>query len=143
MKVVQLLGLWGPWRCRVCRDTDCPHGRSYGPRRRSSEVAQSCPTTTLSMAFSRREYWSGLPFPSPEVFPTQGWNPGLPHCRQTLYRLNYQVQLAVVLSLILIEKEICSTWTFEPEPTLIPNSSAAKLTVRDNPSLPCRGLNKK
>ena len=31
-----------------------------------------------SMAFSRQEYWSGLPFPSP----TQGLNPGLPHCRQ-------------------------------------------------------------
>ena len=22
------------------------------------------------------------------IFPTQGWNPGLPHCRQTLYRLS-------------------------------------------------------
>ena len=24
------------------------------------------------------------------IFPTQGWNPGLPHCRQTLYRLSHQ-----------------------------------------------------
>ena len=24
------------------------------------------------------------------IIPTQGWNPGLPHCRQTLYRLSYQ-----------------------------------------------------
>ena len=23
-------------------------------------------------------------------FPTQGWNPGLPHCRQILYQLSYQ-----------------------------------------------------
>ena len=40
-----------------------------------SEVAQSCPTlcqrwtvahqAPLSMGFSRQEYWSGLPFPSP------------------------------------------------------------------------------
>ena len=40
-----------------------------------SEVAQSCPTlcdtwtvahqVPLSMEFSRQEYWSGLPFPSP------------------------------------------------------------------------------
>ena len=40
-----------------------------------SEVAQSCSTlcdlltvahkTPLSMGFSRQEYWSGLPFPSP------------------------------------------------------------------------------
>ena len=33
MKVVQLLGLWGPWRRQVCRDTDCLHCRSYGPVR--------------------------------------------------------------------------------------------------------------
>ena len=37
-----------------------------------------------SMGFSRQEYWSGLPFPSPGVFPTQGAKPGLLHCRQTL-----------------------------------------------------------
>ena len=43
-----------------------------------------------SMGFSRQEYWSGLPFPSPGNFPTQGSNPGLPHCRQTLYRLSHQ-----------------------------------------------------
>ena len=24
------------------------------------------------------------------IFPTQGWNPGLSHCRQTLYCLNHQ-----------------------------------------------------
>ena len=30
MKVAQLLGLWGPWQCQVCRDTDCLHHRSYG-----------------------------------------------------------------------------------------------------------------
>ena len=38
----------------------------------------------LSMGFSRQEYWSGLPFPSPGIFPTQGSNLGLWHCRQTL-----------------------------------------------------------
>ena len=45
-----------------------------------------------SMEFSRKEYWSGLPFlsPSPEDLPTQGSNPGLLHCRQTLYYLSYQ-----------------------------------------------------
>ena len=31
----------------------------------------------LSMAFPRQEYWSGLPFPTPGIFPTQGWNPCL------------------------------------------------------------------
>ena len=42
-----------------------------------------------SMGFSRQEYWSGLPFPSPGNFPTQGSNPGLPHCIQTLYYLSH------------------------------------------------------
>ena len=27
------------------------------------------------MEFSRQEYWSGLPFPSPGIFPTQGSSP--------------------------------------------------------------------
>ena len=43
----------------------------------------------LSMGFSRQGYWSGLPFPSPGIFPTQGSNSGVLHCRQTLYRLSH------------------------------------------------------
>ena len=43
-----------------------------------SSVAKSCPTLAthrvylpapLSLGFSRQEYWSGLPFPSPGDFP--------------------------------------------------------------------------
>ena len=49
-------------------------------------VAHQAP---LSMGFSRQDYWSGLPFPSPGIFPTQGLNPGLLHCRQILYCLSY------------------------------------------------------
>ena len=26
------------------------------------------------------------------IFPAQGLNPGLPHCRQTLYHLSYQLR---------------------------------------------------
>ena len=68
-------------------------------REKESEVAQSCQTAmpwivahqaALSMEFSRPEYWSGLLFPSPGDLPTQGSNPGLPHCRQMLYLLSYQ-----------------------------------------------------
>ena len=46
----------------------------------------------LSMEFSRQEYWSGLPFPSPGDLPnlTQGSNPSLHHCRQILYCLSHQ-----------------------------------------------------
>ena len=47
-------------------------------------VARQAP---LSTGFSRQEYWSGLPFPSPEDLRDLGWNPGLPHCRQVLCRL--------------------------------------------------------
>ena len=39
-------------------------------------VASQAP---LSMGFSRQEYWSGLPFPFPGIFPTQGWNLHLFH----------------------------------------------------------------
>ena len=58
-------------------------------------VIKLCPTLAipwtvacqvpLSKGFSRQEYWSGLPFPSPEDLPTQGLNLGLLHCRQILY----------------------------------------------------------
>ena len=46
----------------------------------------------LSMGFFRQEYWSGLPFPSPGFFPTQGLNLSLLrllHCRQILYPLSH------------------------------------------------------
>ena len=51
-------------------------------------VAKSCPTlcnplacshqAPLSLAFSRQEYWSGLPFPSPEDLPDWGIEAGSP-----------------------------------------------------------------
>ena len=41
----------------------------------------------LSMDFSRQEYWSGLPFPSPgESSQPRDWT----HCRQILYCLNHR-----------------------------------------------------
>ena len=51
-------------------------------------LAKSCPTLVtpwtvacqapLSMGFSRQEYWSGLPFPSPGDLPNPGIEPGSP-----------------------------------------------------------------
>ena len=60
-------------------------------------VAKLCPTlfdpmdcvacqAPLSRGFPRHKYWSGFPFPSSGIFPTQGSNPRLLHCRQILYR---------------------------------------------------------
>ena len=53
-----------------------------------SLVTKSCPTLAipwtvacqapLSTGFSRREYKSGLPFPSPEDLPNPGIEPGSP-----------------------------------------------------------------
>ena len=53
-----------------------------------SEVTQLCPTlcdpwtvayqAPLSMEFSRQEYWSGLPFPSPRALPDPGIEPRSP-----------------------------------------------------------------
>ena len=53
-----------------------------------SEVAQSCltlcdpmdysPPGSPSMEFSRQEYWSGLPFPSPGDLPDPGTEPRSP-----------------------------------------------------------------
>ena len=36
------------------------------------------PQAPLSMEFSRQEYWSGLPFPSPGDLPDTGIKPGSP-----------------------------------------------------------------
>ena len=43
-----------------------------------------------SWAFSRQEYWSGLPCPSPGDLPDLGLNLGLLHCRHILYCLSHQ-----------------------------------------------------
>ena len=39
----------------------------------------------LSMEFSRQEYWSGLPWPSPGDLTDQELIPSFLHCRQILY----------------------------------------------------------
>ena len=51
-------------------------------------VAKSCPILVtawtiacqgpLSMGFTRQEYWSGLPYPSPRDLPNPGIEPGSP-----------------------------------------------------------------
>ena len=58
-------------------------------------VAWLCPTlcdpmtvnlqAPLSMSIPSQEYWCGWPFLLQGIFPTQGFNPSLLHCRQSLY----------------------------------------------------------
>ena len=49
------------------------------------ETVAHQPTSPLSMGFPRQEYWSGLPSPSPGVFPAKGPNLGLYVGRQILF----------------------------------------------------------
>ena len=48
------------------------------------------PRTIQSMEFSRPEYWSGSLSLLQGIFPTQGSNPGLLHCRWILYHLSHK-----------------------------------------------------
>ena len=48
------------------------------------------PWTVHSMEFSRPEDWSGKPFLLQGIFPTQGYNPGLPHWGRILYQLSHK-----------------------------------------------------
>ena len=73
-----------------------------------SEVAQSCRTLCDPMDYSLTRFlhpWDlsgkktgvGCHFLLQEIFLTQGLNPGLPHCRQTLYRLSHQGRWCVYI----------------------------------------------
>ena len=62
-----------------------PSSQSYGFSRKSLSYVRlfETPWTTAnqsppSRGFSRPEYWSGLPFPSPEDFSDPGIKPGSP-----------------------------------------------------------------
>ena len=70
------------------------HLVGYSPR--SVKVAQLCLTlcdpmdsTVQGILPARILEWAAFPIPG-GIFPTQGSNPGLRHCRQILYQLSYQ-----------------------------------------------------
>ena len=63
------------------------------------------------MGFSRQEYWSGLPFPTPGD-PPQGWNLDLLHCRQILYHLSHQVSESMSSHPVLREFTLSSAVLF-------------------------------
>ena len=59
------------------------------------KVAQLCPTVCNPIDYTfhgilqaRILVWVAVPF-SKGISPTQGSNPGLPHCRQILYQLSH------------------------------------------------------
>ena len=67
-----------------------------------------------SMGFSRQEYRSGFHFLLQEIFPTQGSNAGLPHCRQTLYCLSHQGNPGAMLNKSLIQSSVDGGTVFPP-----------------------------
>ena len=63
------------------------------PEQLQVKVTQSCPTLCDPMDYTVRGILQARILEwdlSQEIFPTQGWNPGLPHCRQILYQLSHQ-----------------------------------------------------
>ena len=60
-----------------------------------------------SMAFSRQEYWSGLPFPSPGVLPNPGIKPRAPALQAVSKRNQSNFPLTIfILSKVYIYGEV-------------------------------------
>ena len=86
------------WSCHVSKElTHVKHSVKVKWKCWSLSCLQLCIPMDYSLPASsvhgilQKEYWSGLPFPSPRHL--QGSNPGLPHCRQILYGLSHQRSL--------------------------------------------------
>ena len=89
--------------------------QEYCEREAKVKVAQSCPTLCDPMDCivhgilqARKLEWVVSPL-FQEIFPTQGLNPGLPHCRWILYQLSHQGS-----------PEYCNRLSF-PSPGDLPN----------------------
>ena len=101
-------------------------------------VNQLCPSlcdpmgyslpVSLSMEFSRQEYWSGLPFPSPRDLPYPGIKPGSPALQADFYHLSHQGSPDAIntiqLSSDTVNHEMASDCTGEGlSPTRLPSTS--------------------
>ena len=80
------------------------------------------------MGFSRQEYWSGLPFFFPQgIFPTQGLNPSLPHCRQSLHHLSHDYGLTKQETLLGRGARVESQRVREPRRIALPCGSQSRV----------------
>ena len=61
------------------------------------------------------------------IFPTQGSNPGLPHCRQTLYSLNHQGSLAAAAKLLQSCPTLCDPRDSSPPGSPVPGILQARI----------------
>ena len=65
------------------------------------------------MEFSRPEYWMGSLSLLQGIFPTQGSNPGLLHCRQILYQLSNQGSPNLYADALTPKITVCGDWTYK------------------------------
>ena len=66
------------------------------------------------------------------IFPTQGLNPGLPHCRQILYQLSYQGSPTYSFSSVQSLSRVClfaTPWTAARQPFLSITNSRSLLKL--------------
>ena len=93
------------------------------------KVASSCPTLWPHRLYSPWHFlgqntgMGGHAFLQ-GIFPTQGSNPALLHCRQTLYRLSYLY--LVVISITCVHAQLCLTFC-EPMNCSPPGSSLHRI----------------
>ena len=73
MSPTEVLGV-GMRSCSFRDTTAVSHSSVFDSVTPRTEARQA----PLSMGFSREEYWSGLPFPSPEDLPDPGMEPRSP-----------------------------------------------------------------
>ena len=77
------------------------------------------PTRLLCLRkFPGKNIWVGCHFLLQGIFPTQGWNPGLLHCRQILYHLSHQVSpfYPWLVPQLLSLKGVLNPWTTREVP---------------------------
>ena len=96
------------------------------------KVAQSCPTlwdpmdytyTVHGILQARILEWVAFPF-SRAIFPTQGSNPGFPHCRRILYQLRHdRSQIISMCSFLLL----FSCWVMSDSAT--PQAAACQASL--------------
>ena len=70
-----------------------------------------------SMEFSRQEYWSGLPFPSPGYLPNPGIEPGSPALQADLYCLSHQGS-PILNTVVCIRRDWCISWRVSDEDSM-------------------------
>ena len=93
------------------------------------------------MEFSRQEFWSGLPFPSPRDLPDPGNKPRSPALQQILYCLSHQGSPYTLLYCSVTQScpPLCDTMDARlpcPSPSPRACSNSCPLSQWSHPSIP-------